>query len=214
MYNIKTLKHKGALFIEYALVLAFVVVVGVFFVGENGIGKDIKTITTKASDLLAGKTPGFPNQASIDYFEQLVAQNNTYRYPIPPKNEGDEVKYEDLTFQKLIASASDKKINDIMNQGGMSPIILDNDYTNNLKIISIPTEQIGSLDDLEIGKSYTVRQYKFLANAGNTDSGKYTGEYRDVQVTIGTSGAGSTLRYLTKGEAQPLEGGTLDWIKE
>lgn len=49
---IKALRQKGALFIEYALALAFVVVVGTVFVSSDGLSGNVKAICTSASKLL------------------------------------------------------------------------------------------------------------------------------------------------------------------
>lgn len=45
----KLLKRKGALFIEYALILAFVVVIGSFFIADNGIKNSIVSVFDKVN---------------------------------------------------------------------------------------------------------------------------------------------------------------------
>lgn len=61
-YYIACKIQKGALFIEYAIILAFVVFVGVFFINENGIPENINNIFSKvelyvASADVNGKDP-------------------------------------------------------------------------------------------------------------------------------------------------------------
>lgn len=55
MFNLgllKNIKQKGALFIEYAVVLAFVVVIGAFFISDGGIKNSIASIFGKAGDTI------------------------------------------------------------------------------------------------------------------------------------------------------------------
>ena len=53
MANVK-LGQKGALFVEYALILAFVVIVGALFLSDGGLKDSISTIFSKtASELNA-----------------------------------------------------------------------------------------------------------------------------------------------------------------
>lgn len=49
---LKNIRQKGALFIEYAVVVAFVVVVGVLFISDGGIKNSIAGIFGKAGDTL------------------------------------------------------------------------------------------------------------------------------------------------------------------
>lgn len=57
MYQlINKIKIKGALFIEYAMVLSFIIVIGVFFIGNNGITDSISGIFSKTSDIVNGVT--------------------------------------------------------------------------------------------------------------------------------------------------------------
>lgn len=49
---LQKLKNKGALFIEYALILAFVVVTGLVFVANDGLKGSVNSIFTSASKLL------------------------------------------------------------------------------------------------------------------------------------------------------------------
>lgn len=46
------LGQKGALFVEYALILAFVLVVGVVFLNDTGISTSITSIFTKGKTTL------------------------------------------------------------------------------------------------------------------------------------------------------------------
>lgn len=50
--NIKHIVEKGALFIEYALILAFVAVIGAFFMSDNTMGASITGVFTQVSDLV------------------------------------------------------------------------------------------------------------------------------------------------------------------
>ena len=51
----KRLYYKGALFIEYALILAFVIVLGCFFISGDSTKGPIETIFNRASAMLQGK---------------------------------------------------------------------------------------------------------------------------------------------------------------
>ena len=50
--NVRYLNQKGQGMVEYALILAFVVVVAAFLTGSNGIGKAIETTFTKVKTTL------------------------------------------------------------------------------------------------------------------------------------------------------------------
>lgn len=54
------LKQKGVLFVEYALALAFVIVVGVVFISSDGQANSINEIFAKASAMLNGATEDKP----------------------------------------------------------------------------------------------------------------------------------------------------------
>lgn len=72
----KKLRERGALFVEYALILAFVTVIGVNFVGGDTFTKPITRIFNKAEALLQGK-----QYIDSSYsFWQAVADNGTEIY--------------------------------------------------------------------------------------------------------------------------------------
>ena len=50
--NVRYLNQKGQGMVEYALILAFVVVVAAFLTGSDGIGEAIKTTFTKVKTTL------------------------------------------------------------------------------------------------------------------------------------------------------------------
>jgi len=52
MPNIRKMKNKGALFIEYALILAFVIVAGLVFISNDGMASSIAAIFGKADKTL------------------------------------------------------------------------------------------------------------------------------------------------------------------
>jgi len=47
------LGEKGALFVEYALILAFVIVVGVVFLSDSGLSSNVSTIFSKTGSELS-----------------------------------------------------------------------------------------------------------------------------------------------------------------
>lgn len=55
------LGQKGALFVEYALILAFVLVVGVVFLNDNGLSAAINTIFGKATGTLNSAATSVPD---------------------------------------------------------------------------------------------------------------------------------------------------------
>lgn len=64
------IKQKGALFIEYAFVLAFVIVVGVMFISDGGIKNSIASIFGKANETLEVAVNGGEKQnvfANVSY---------------------------------------------------------------------------------------------------------------------------------------------------
>lgn len=66
---------RGALFIEYALLLAFVIGVGAFFVSNNGITSSITDIFGKASATLeeATKVKKTIDEKNMDFTKELIA---------------------------------------------------------------------------------------------------------------------------------------------
>jgi len=70
----KATKYKGALFIEYALILAFVIVIGVFFIADTGVSKSITSIfgNTNSTMTQAANSSRKKNLTTAD-FEKIVA---------------------------------------------------------------------------------------------------------------------------------------------
>jgi len=71
---LKKLKDKGALFIEYALILAFVIVAGMLFISSDS-SSSIATIISKANSMLAGEANA---GQSSKYGNYGIKPNNTW----------------------------------------------------------------------------------------------------------------------------------------
>lgn len=71
----KNIHKRGALFIEYALILAFVIVVGVVFTSNNGISSSIAHIFGNASTTLAEATKDKKtvDEKNMDFTKELIA---------------------------------------------------------------------------------------------------------------------------------------------
>ena len=76
-------------------------------------------------------------------------------------------------------------------------------YGESGKVVSIPFDFVASESDYILNSTYNVRQYKCGTN------GVFSGEYRDVQVTVKIGGGG---RYYAD-KVTALNGGTIDWHK-
>ena len=61
----KSTKHRGALYIEYALLFALIVFVGLFFISDKGFGNGISSIYTKVEQLLSGEDKTIPAGTNI-----------------------------------------------------------------------------------------------------------------------------------------------------
>ena len=57
-------RERGAVLLEYALILAFIVAIGIVFASENGLGNSIGTAFTKVEQLLSGETAADDQAAS------------------------------------------------------------------------------------------------------------------------------------------------------
>lgn len=79
MISIIKLRCRGALFIEQALLLAFVIVVGVFFISDNSFSKSINEIFGKTEIILAcdNTKTGDPIK---DYKDKIVTHTGFYSY--------------------------------------------------------------------------------------------------------------------------------------
>lgn len=72
----KLLKRKGALFIEYALILAFVVVIGSFFIADNGIKNSIVSVFDKVNavfDNTKSFKEKYPNNTASSFKDFALA---------------------------------------------------------------------------------------------------------------------------------------------
>lgn len=76
---LKNLKQKGAMFIEYAMALAFVVVVGVVFISDGSIKNSIASIFGKTGDSLEVAVKGGEKQKAntLSNFMNFISNNHT-----------------------------------------------------------------------------------------------------------------------------------------
>ncbi|MCQ2373102.1 MAG: hypothetical protein MJ050_03385, partial [Phascolarctobacterium sp.] len=59
------LGQKGALFVEYALILAFVLVVGAVFLSDGSLATNIKSIFAGGSQMVGGAADKLPDAAKV-----------------------------------------------------------------------------------------------------------------------------------------------------
>ena len=76
---VASLRQKGALFIEYALILAFVVIVGVVFVSKDGIGESINTIFQTTEKVLTDASGSNLAAKAVVNKWHFWADNGEYR---------------------------------------------------------------------------------------------------------------------------------------
>lgn len=99
---LKSLKTKGALLIEYGVILAFVCVVGVVFLNDSPITGSITAIFSKAEKLLAGETATNKDEG----VKNLIAGNVTVSF-LHNMNENGDVygsSNADYPYQNTITS--------------------------------------------------------------------------------------------------------------
>ena len=117
VYN--SLKSKGALFVEYALILAFVVVVGVTFHDVN-FRKSIDKIITKTEYLLDGKQGIFTADdffTAVQKSEPPITYNGT-TYPTIYDYIKEKIKNENYSFTSgYIEAGWDNKVDEVYKNG-------------------------------------------------------------------------------------------------
>lgn len=79
----RKLKQRGALFIEYALVMAFVTAIGVSFISDNFFAKEINDIFNRVAKVMNLAVNQQRELASIDDFVKAVSKANI---PLKVKN--------------------------------------------------------------------------------------------------------------------------------
>lgn len=150
----KNLKRKGAMFIEYAMVLAFVIVVGVFFISDGGIKNSIASIFDKTSDTLEVAVNG---GEKIDPIKNAVLNRGYW------SNDNSVAGF------KEDKNSAEKDQNQML--GIEKPIEIDGNgtYTITLNLDGVTTDKYSSLDGLGF-MVYTKDNngdYKIISN-GNT----------------------------------------------
>lgn len=68
------IKYRGVAMVEYAVLLAFVAIVGVCFISENGIASNISAVFVKVDKLLAGEKDD-PVAALIKKFNEVMTSS-------------------------------------------------------------------------------------------------------------------------------------------
>lgn len=58
--NLKKLKERGASFVQYTIILAFVMIIGLFFINDKNLGNTISDIFGEGADILAVATGNEP----------------------------------------------------------------------------------------------------------------------------------------------------------
>ena len=191
MKNNKSNKHRGAMFIEYALIFALLVAVGFVFVGDKGFGNGITSIITKTEEMLglatsedepksknllegikgqigswqstSGKVWGSDTRASLDSLVELEP-NTTYVYTLDTSDYSD-FKVGILLFnsERNNSEAYDPKWMTLKTQKNVKGYNVDTDYTNNTYTVTFTT---------------TDKDINFTSNFMKTDGSTFSDEER------------------------------------
>jgi len=204
----KPIKQRGALFIEYALILAFVIGSGVTFINSDSISGKLGVVFGKTNETLE-KAAG---NAAFQY-----PNSKTLKELVEDAKNGDLRSDNNDPANKWVISNKYNEISNYYTDKNLSPVLLNNNKETvngqTCYVLCVPLDAINSLSDFTKGQNYTFRQYAFGPQNKQGES-LYTGYYRDVQATVKASGSGATLHYFAQDNIQAINGGTLEWISE
>ena len=172
------LRQKGALFVEYALILAFVVIVGVTFIGKNGMADSISNIFIAAETLLetaSGDNSKIGDESSsyskliAGFLDGLTTRDcNKYWY-------GQYINSEDKGNSK-VASINDALKNQGIVLSDKDAWYMDGKSSNNTASLYVyhATGNDKAFNELEDGTAVSVSKYTFTSKEKTaSDSDKY-----------------------------------------
>lgn len=153
-------REKGALFVEYAMALAFVIVVGVVFIGNNGISDKINTIfgnTTNTLEIASGKPVGskdgvltldwlHTNYADIKASNGIMTTRTSF---VPTEKQQDMID----SFAKALGVPSDQ--------------ITINTYNYGTQVVQISTD--GNFNTETPGGQRVNTMYYYYDKSGNIE---------------------------------------------